>query len=32
MFINFLVAALVAAFFAKPPKEVSEMVELIRQP
>ena len=32
MLINFSVAALVATFFAKPPQEVSEMVEMIRQP
>ena len=32
MLINFSVAALVAKFFAKPPQEVSEMVEMIRQP
>ena len=32
MLINFSVAALVATFFSKPPQEVSEMVEMIRQP
>ena len=32
MLINFSVAALVATFFTKPPQEVSEMVEMIRQP
>ena len=32
MLINFSVAALVAAFFSKPPQEVSEMVERIREP
>ena len=32
MLINFSVSALVATFFSKPPQEVSEMVEMIRQP
>jgi cation/acetate symporter len=32
MLINFSVAALVATFFSKPPQEVSEMVERIREP
>ena len=32
MLINFSVAASVATFFSKPPQEVSEMVEMIRQP
>ena len=32
MLINFTVAALVATFFSKPPQEVSELVEKIREP
>jgi hypothetical protein len=32
MLMNFSGAVLVATFFSKPPQEVAEMVEMIRQP